>query len=130
MSTIATEIFKAHNGTALTGAGAGTSTSEYFPCDTSAELCVWIEQDSAGTPGVDVTLRYSPHAADYMNGITPTTDDYVSVTVIAGFAVKVLTRYTPIEVAALGYPPKSCAVHLVESGTDNTTVYVWVEKRG
>ncbi len=129
MSQIVGDFTRAFVDEVLTGAGNGTADSAWIPTDTAAELCLWFEQ-SGTTVGVTIDIWYSPWDAKYMNDATVTTEMYIATNLITAHTGEIMVRYTPTDKAVLAYPPRSCMVRLTEAGTDDSTVNVWLEKRG
>lgn len=114
---------------ALTAAGgaAPNVTSEWWDVNGWTDKCISFEADGANTD-YDVIIHVSPKGYYELNNSTPTTDDYVAITIVEAHGDQILTRKDSSDVDDLQRPFRSMRVYIDnDSATAITASNVWVE---
>jgi len=127
-------VWHAHVDTALTVSGGSTPNvlSEWFDTNGWTDKVVSVladPTDGSGSIDLNVNIYVSPKGYYELNhGATPSTEDYVNISIVDAQTATIMTRYDSSDVDDLQRPMRSMAV-LVDNdeASEATTVNVWVE---
>ena len=106
----------------------GTYTSGWYDTNGWTDKVVTVDLDDTGTADVTIAMQVSNQGYYELNNKTITTDDYVSVTIIANLATETQVRYDSDDVDDLKHPIRSTRFLITNNeGTTATTVTVDIE---
>ena len=106
----------------------GTYTSDWYDTNGWTDKVITVDLDDTGTADVTIAMQVSNQGYYELNNKTITTDDYVSVTIIANLATKTQVRYDSDDVDDLKHPIRSTRFLITNNeGTTATTVTVDIE---
>ena len=106
----------------------GTYTSDWYDTNGWTDKVVTVDLDDTGTADVTIAMQVSNQGYYELNNKTITTDDYVSVTIIANLATETQVRYDSDDVDDLKHPIRSTRFLITNNeGTTATTVTVDIE---
>jgi len=106
----------------------GTYTSDWYDTNGWTDKVVTVDLYDTGTADVTIAMQVSNQGYYELNNKTITTDDYVSVTIIANLATETQVRYDSDDVDDLKHPIRSTRFLITNNeGTTATTVTVDIE---
>ena len=105
-----------------------TYTSDWYDTNGWTDKVVTVDLDDTGTADVTIAMHVSNQGYYELNNKTVTTDDYVSVSIIANLATETQVRYDSADVDDLKHPARSTRFLITNNeATTASTVTVDIE---